>query len=488
MEAKMSVFKRKTQKGETEFYHYRFKLAGKLYYGVCDGCELKRDAEAFEKELKQSISEAEGIARKGKKAFLEAFKEELSDGSPIPVKDSWDSYDKKPHSMGERHRETVKARWLDFVAFIEDNKGNIPLNKISKNIAEEYINQIRTNGPWSRTRLDNLAKELNISIQTVRKMAKSPKFPSNQSISEIKKWFAENDRTMTKEQIRKRKPYQHQAAIRLSSETNNNYLQTCKMILNALMDDAGLIGNPFNHIKKVQSQRIDRETFTPEELKLIADKSKGTWIYALFITGVNTGLREGDICTLKWEEVNLKTGWIERTMRKTGKSISIPLLPALFDYLKLLPKEGEYCFPELAERYFNKRATIGWHVREFLERIGINTKRKIAGRSRAVSVKDVHSCRHTFAYLAAINGVPFPIVQSVVGHMSPEMTKKYIDHASEQEKRKAFDLIPDYMGILEEVPDTTQLSANQKINKAISYLKAKKELSGSEKHLLDILS
>jgi integrase len=139
-------------------------------------------------------------------------------------------------------------------------------------------------------------------------------------------------------------------------------------------------------------------------------------------------------------------------MLKTKKVIEVPILSALGKYLRELPQESEYCYPELAERYRKSRCTIGAAVTAFLTDLGIESNRKVEGRSRRVSVKDIHSCRHTFCYLAALNGVPFPVVQGVVGHMSPEMTKRYMNHASADAKREALEKIPDYMGGVAQLP------------------------------------
>ena len=52
------------------------------------------------------------------------------------------------------------------------------------------------------------------------------------------------------------------------------------------------------------------------------------------------------------------------------------------------------------------------------------------------SMKDLHSCRHTFCYFAGLAGIPLTVVQSIVGHMSPEMTKHYSAHATLEDKRR----------------------------------------------------
>ena len=89
--------------------------------------------------------------------------------------------------------------------------------------------------------------------------------------------------------------------------------------------------------------------------------------------------------------------------------------------------------------YQTNSCGVSYRIKQFLEGLGIQTTRVPEGRTRAISVKDLHSCRHTFCYFAGIAGIPLPIVQSIVGHMSPEMTKHYMAHASIEDKRRAMD-------------------------------------------------
>jgi len=50
----------------------------------------------------------------------------------------------------------------------------------------------------------------------------------------------------------------------------------------------------------------------------------------LFMMAVWTGLREGDICTLKWNEVDLINHLITRKTRKTGAIVQIPISNQLY--------------------------------------------------------------------------------------------------------------------------------------------------------------
>ena len=234
-----------------------------------------------------------------------------------------------------------------------------------------------------------------------------------------------------------------------ANTTKNEYLTSLRMIFATLGKDYGIVENPFSGIKKLPQNPIVREAFTPEELRLIGTKATG-WMYSLCLTAISTGLREGDICMLKKSSVNLQTGWLvlQRT-RKTGVNVEIPLLPGLQKHLESvipLHPESEYVFPELAAKYMNSPSMIGPEVKKFFDEIGISdTRQKIDGYKRVLSSKDVHSFRHTFVYLAACHGIPFPVVQGIVGHVSPEMTKHYMDHAGREAKNRYIQHLPDYI-------------------------------------------
>jgi len=71
----------------------------------------------------------------------------------------------------------------------------------------------------------------------------------------------------------------------------------------------------------------------------------------------------------------------------------------------------------------------------------------VPGRTRTVSVKDVHSLRHTFCYFAGVHGIPLSIVQSIVGHMTPEMTRHYQSHADRKTKHDMMEKMPDLLSL-----------------------------------------
>ena len=217
---------------------------------------------------------------------------------------------------------------------------------------------------------------------------------------------------------------------------------------------------------------IGREAFTPEELRLIGAAAQDKpFLYAIFVVGAHTGLREGDLATLRWAEIDLPNGIIERRMLKNGKLVRIPLLPGLRAYLDGFEPHGEYVLPEHAKMYQQNPTGISWRVRTFLEALGFETTRKVPGRSKAVSVKDVHALRHTFCWLAAANDIPMPVIKSIVRDMDEELTRQYAVRAAEKKLKKQ-PVIP-----VREKKPVENLQA-----KATSVLRARTELFTRQDH------
>jgi site-specific recombinase XerD len=124
----------------------------------------------------------------------------------------------------------------------------------------------------------------------------------------------------------------------------------------------------------------------------------------------------------------------------------------------LAEPDSPYVFPELAEMYstLSTQQAISAGVKKLLHKVGIeDTEKTVEGYARKVSTKDIHSFRHTFVYMASIHGIPLPVVQSIVGHLNPEMTKHYMDHAGRDARLAYMRQLPAYITGGEEPKDIT---------------------------------
>lgn len=221
--------------------------------------------------------------------------------------------------------------------------------------------------------------------------------------------------------------------------TKNDKLATMKMVFSHL----GLPMNPFEKIKPMALRQIQREIFTPAQIKILFEKSTG-WMRKLFITSLATFQREEDCCLIKKEYIHLDINRVKFPFTfKTGEPVSLPMLPLfreiVIEALNDETNQTEYLFPDLVYLYQHNQSRIGKEVKSFLRENGIqNTLTEVDGYSRKVSTLDVHSLRHTAAVIAVLSGWPVSMVMKATGHRSLDMVMRYINHISEEQKENYF--------------------------------------------------
>lgn len=406
-------------------FHYRFMMAGKDYSGPCPGCEVPAGANAktvealrqkalkVEAEIRTKVAqeiadrektEAEIRRNKSVRALVENYRFELTGGKPILIADAYPLAAAKP-SKRESHSGYAEARqsyWADFAAFMAGVFPEITdLASVRRTHCEAYVKYLSEHGRY--------VKEVSYQLSGKRNRTKTVSYVRNYG---------------------------------LSPKTIKEIAGACKSVFARLDEDAGLVRNPWDNVVLPKKDPIDREIFSPAELcRIWEGMQSDPFCYPLFLVAANSGMTEGDICTLKWSEVDWTTGYIRRDRRKTGAKITLPLLPQLADYLRSLPHTGEYIFPQHAELYLHQPSCVSSRVMDFLHGLGIVTTVEIPGR-RAVSVKDLHSMRHVFGYRAKRAGIPESVIQKLLGHKLLAMTQHYADHDSDDDLRREIQKFP----------------------------------------------
>ena len=109
----------------------------------------------------------------------------------------------------------------------------------------------------------------------------------------------------------------------------------------------------FDDVPQRPLATVHRVPFSPDELQAVLTAAKADdLIYPLVVTAACTAMRKGDCCRLRWEAVDLESGFITVKTSKTGRTVDIPLADLLRDEIRKQPRNGsEYVFPELAQQY-----------------------------------------------------------------------------------------------------------------------------------------
>jgi integrase len=92
--------------------------------------------------------------------------------------------------------------------------------------------------------------------------------------------------------------------------------------------DGLVLRNATEAVKPPQVRREEIRPLTPEQVKMLFEVVKEDRLEALYVLAVTTGLRQGELLGLKWDDVDMEAGTpsVRRTLTtaKGGPVLSAP--------------------------------------------------------------------------------------------------------------------------------------------------------------------
>ncbi len=250
------------------------------------------------------------------------------------------------------------------------------------------------------------------------------------------------------------KEYQRERGKRVGARAINLELR----ILISVLKEANLWTPIAAHYKPLKERESDiGRALSMDELRRLEIAAQNpAWLvaYNAEILAANTGLRGGEIKRLQLGDVNLESRRL-RIRRKGTKTDAgarlIELNQAATEAVTRLHMRAQTLGASDSDHYLLP-AELSRHTKNgdplkggigFDAKLHQNTWRS-AWRSllKAADLQGLrfHDLRHSFISFMAERGVPLPIVQSMVGHMSAKMTR-YYTHISSQAARQAVELL-----------------------------------------------
>jgi integrase len=191
----------------------------------------------------------------------------------------------------------------------------------------------------------------------------------------------------------------------------------------AMKEWGWVIHNPCMNVKKpkVNNQILRWLSQDEEEALLPASQSYLHGQLPEIITvALHTGMRQGEILTLRWKNIDLFRKTITVMQGKTNEPKTIPMSETLFTLLtsksKIVNMSG-YVF----------------HTGNGTRISGPNLQRefwKVLEKAKIESFR-FHDLRHTFATRLIQNGVDLYSVSKLLGHRDVKMTQRYAHHHTE---------------------------------------------------------
>ncbi|MBI1747178.1 MAG: site-specific integrase [Acidobacteria bacterium] len=226
--------------------------------------------------------------------------------------------------------------------------------------------------------------------------------------------------------------YKAVRAGQVKKATVNRELALLKTLYNKAIAWGMADKNPVKGVEFFKEDNQIAHVLTePEETRLLeACMGSLAYLRPLIILALNTGLRRGELLSLKWSNVSLSFRQlvVEATNCKSKKRLLIPINARAYAVLVELKAQAtsDYVFRKTNGQPYN-RETLRDHFEKLYKQVGIEDLR-------------LHDLRHSFATRLSAKGVDIVTIKDLLGHSTITMTMRYA-HSSSQ--RQAVDLLCD---------------------------------------------
>ena len=206
--------------------------------------------------------------------------------------------------------------------------------------------------------------------------------------------------------------------------------------------------DPTGKVKKFKERSRDRWLRKDELERLMSEvrKYEDPYVRAAIPLLLLTGLRKGELLSARWTDVDLERAEITLPETKSGEA-QVRLLPyPAVAILRDLPRErSPWVFPSPVNPSEHRR----------------DLKRPWETIRQAAQLPDVtlHDLRRTAGSFMAQAGVPLQMIQQVLGHSHPSVTKLYARLASKNERAALETLAGELRGVLDSGPSLAQPSS-----------------------------
>ena len=211
--------------------------------------------------------------------------------------------------------------------------------------------------------------------------------------------------------------------------TVNRELACLKHIYVKAMEWGKITTSPTSKIRLFKEKNQRTRYLEEEEIERLYEECSGH-LKPIIVTALNTGMRKGEILTLKWVDVDLRNRVISILHSKNNEKREIPVNEDLFQALLRVPK--------------NPKSSYVFCNGDGVPYRDVKTGFKATLKRAKIDGFRFHDLRHTFASRLAMRGVDLKTVQELLGHKDIRMTLRY-SHLSPGHKRAAVEKLSSRM-------------------------------------------
>lgn len=258
------------------------------------------------------------------------------------------------------------------------------------------------------------------------------------------------------------KYYNRLKELGLSNTTVNYHHRVLKSALNRAVIWQYIHKNPCDYVEPPSRDKKEMLVWNNADAHKAEEIFKDSPIYIHLILALYEGLRIGEICALKWEDIDFEEG--EMTIRrqaqivkgelifrepKTEKSIrKIPLIEKVIKALKEEKKkqiENKLMFGDKYINEYEEYVSV-WEDGKFKDPGYVSKKfHKILLQNPELPMIRFHDLRHSCASLLVQAGVPMKIISKILGHSQISITMDFYANITIEAEKEAFKKFEDFL-------------------------------------------
>jgi len=223
-----------------------------------------------------------------------------------------------------------------------------------------------------------------------------------------------------------------QQKAKVSLYTAQKHLAYLRSAFNKAVNDNYLLNNPFDKVNNFKLPEKQPLFIDEASFQILLRVIENQDIKDLIIFAVKTGLRQMELITLEWNQINFKDRYlILDNNNYTTKSKKIRTIPLSIEAMQILVEREKNKIDELVFTYNNEKFNpefLSKRFKKYIIEAKLNPKLKF------------HSLRHTFASWLVQKGVSIYQVSKLLGHANVETTEIY-SHLRAEDLRSAVNVL-----------------------------------------------
>lgn len=222
-----------------------------------------------------------------------------------------------------------------------------------------------------------------------------------------------------------------------SPATVNRYLAALSSAFQSGIKGRMVKENPCRGIPRgKETHRFGRSLSDDERKALLAACKDSEWdrLYLLVTMALSTGARVGELFSLSWDDLDLRTSVAKLRDTKNGSPRHLPLISAVLEQIQALPRPIDGAVLLFSA---GRDPRTPYDFRKHW-----NTAKRIAG----IDNFRFHDLRHSAASYLTEAGVPLVTVAEILGHKTMSMVQRYSHVATEHKRKVLEDTFNDILG------------------------------------------